>query len=77
MGTGNFIWNFTKKFITFGVITVTVSDRYVTIVPVRGGSMSPTFNPKTSSSLGNNFGKFLLIQKKCNFSQLQILLFDD
>ncbi|XP_004511438.1 uncharacterized protein [Cicer arietinum] len=35
MGTRNFVWSFTKKFITFGLITVTVSDRYVTVVPVR------------------------------------------
>lgn len=45
MGTSSFLWNCTKKFITAGVITVTVSDRFATVIPVRGGSMSPTFNP--------------------------------
>lgn len=55
MGTRNFVWSFTKKFITFGLITVTVSDRYVTVVPVRGGSMSPTFNPKTDSLIKGTF----------------------
>lgn len=59
MGTRNFLWNFAKKFVTFGLITVTITDRYVTVVPVRGGSMSPTFNSKTSSLMGNISGTFL------------------
>ncbi|GAU18935.1 hypothetical protein TSUD_229250 [Trifolium subterraneum] len=61
MGTRNFLWNFTKKFVTFGLITVTVSDRYVTVVPVRGGSMSPTFNPKTDSFTDD----YVLVEKFC------------
>lgn len=59
MGPSNFLWSCTKKFITIGLITVTVSDRYVTVVPVRGGSMSPTFNPKTDSLTGDVSGNFL------------------
>ncbi|KAI9083784.1 hypothetical protein K1719_034252 [Acacia pycnantha] len=36
MGTGSFMWSFTKKLITlFELNTVTVTDRYMTIVPVR------------------------------------------
>jgi len=40
-----FLWNFTKKFVAAAFVTVAVSDRFVTVVPVRGGSMSPTLNP--------------------------------
>ncbi|RDY01585.1 Mitochondrial inner membrane protease subunit 2, partial [Mucuna pruriens] len=59
MGASSFLWNCTKKFVTAGIITVTVSDRYATIIPVRGGSMSPTFNPKTGSLMEDVFGIFL------------------
>lgn len=50
MGTVNFHWNLTKNYITFGLIGLTVSDRYASIVPVGGISMSPTFNPHDDSS---------------------------
>lgn len=69
MGTGSFIWNFTKKFVTFGLISVTVNDRYVSVVPVRGGSMSPTFNP----SMGKTYGK-ILAERIILFLQMQIFL---
>jgi len=78
MGSSSFLWSCTKKFVTAAVITVTVSDRYVTVVPVRGGSMSPTLNPKTGSLTGDVFGIFLAegVHKKILLLQLQILLFD-
>ncbi|XP_004511435.1 uncharacterized protein [Cicer arietinum] len=76
MGTRNFVWSFTKKFITFGLITVTVSDRYVTVVPVRGGSMSPTFNPKTDSLIKDDY---VLVEKLClqkyKFSHGDVVIF--
>ena len=53
MGTSSFLWNCTKKFITAGIVTVTVTDHFVTVIPVRGGSMSPTFNPKAGSHMGD------------------------
>jgi inner membrane protease subunit 2 len=52
MGTRNVLWNLAKKYFTFGLIGLTVSDRYSSIVPVRGASMSPTFNPHASSFTG-------------------------
>lgn len=52
MGTRNVLWNFANKYFTFGLIGLTVSDRYASIVPVRGASMSPTFNPQASSFTG-------------------------
>jgi len=52
MGTRNLVWNVTKKLATIGLITFTVSDRYATVVPVRGASMAPTFNPESNSFTG-------------------------
>ncbi|XP_057722814.1 uncharacterized protein LOC130936698 isoform X2 [Arachis stenosperma] len=79
MGSSSFLWNFTKKFVTFGIITVTVSDRYVTVVPVRGGSMSPTLNPKTSSFAGNFSDDYVLVEKFCidkyKFSHGDVVVF--
>lgn len=73
MGTSSFLWNCTKKFITAGVITVTVSDRFVTVVPVRGGSMSPTFNPN------GIFDDYVLVEKFClreyKFSHGDVVVF--
>ncbi|XP_058773004.1 uncharacterized protein LOC131647109 [Vicia villosa] len=75
MGTINSLWNFTKKFVTIGLITVTVSDRYVTVVPVRGGSMSPTFNPKTDSFTDD----YVLVERFClekyKFSHGDVVIF--
>ena len=51
MGTVNFIWNLTKNYFTFGLIGLTISDRYASIVPVGGISMSPTFNQHDDSSM--------------------------
>lgn len=56
MGSLNFLWNVSKKFFTFGLIGLTISDRYICIVPVRGCSMSPTFNPHCSTLLETSTG---------------------
>ncbi|TKY65851.1 Mitochondrial inner membrane protease subunit 2 [Spatholobus suberectus] len=75
----SFLWNCTKKFITAAVITVTVSDRYVTVIPVRGGSMSPTFNPKTGSLMEDVFDDYVLVEKFClgnyKFSHGDVVVF--
>ncbi|KAK7373936.1 hypothetical protein VNO80_07358 [Phaseolus coccineus] len=79
MGSSSFLWNCTKKFVTAAVITVTVSDRYVTVVPVRGGSMSPTLNPKTGSLMGDVFDDYVLVEKFClwkyKFSNGDVVVF--
>lgn len=59
MANRSLVWNVAKKCFTFGIIGVTVSDRYVSIVPIRGASMSPTFNPRASSQGGPVTGNFL------------------
>lgn len=65
MGTPNFLWNSAKKFFTIGLIGLTVSDRYLSIVPVRGLSMSPTFNPQINSSSGSSTDDRVLVEKFC------------
>ncbi|XP_068669153.1 uncharacterized protein [Aristolochia californica] len=58
MGSLNFLWSLTKKTIFSSLVAVTISDRYASFVPVRGFSMSPTFN--TGST-----GDFVLVEKFC------------
>ena len=52
MGTRSGLWNFANKFFTCGIIGVYVSDRFASVAPVRGSSMSPTLNPGTTSLMG-------------------------
>ncbi|CAJ1805365.1 unnamed protein product [Sphenostylis stenocarpa] len=79
MGLSSFLWNCTKKFATAAVITVTVSDRFASVVPVRGGSMSPTLNPKSGSQMGDFFDDYVLVEKFClgtyKFSNGDVVVF--
>lgn len=59
MANRNLVWNVVKKSFTFGIIGVTISDRYASVVPIRGASMSPTFNPIATSLTGPMTGNFL------------------
>lgn len=59
MGTPSVLWNVAKKCFTVGLVSLTVSDRFASIVSVRGGSMSPTFNPKTNTLFGSLSGNTL------------------
>ncbi|KAL1824699.1 hypothetical protein DCAR_0312787 [Daucus carota subsp. sativus] len=61
----NFLWNVSKNFFTCGIIGLTISDRYISIVPIRGGSMSPTFNPHWSTSVKTYSGDRVLVEKLC------------
>ncbi|XP_021888611.1 mitochondrial inner membrane protease subunit 2 isoform X2 [Carica papaya] len=75
MGTHNILWNLTKKCFTAGLIGLTVSDRYFSVVPVRGTSMSPTFNPRANSLTDD----YVLLEKLClekyKFSSGDIVVF--
>ncbi|KAK9291262.1 hypothetical protein L1049_009450 [Liquidambar formosana] len=79
MGSQKFLWNVAKKYFTFGLITLTISDRYASIVPVRGLSMSPTFNPSNSASLGSLSDDYVLVEKFClekyKFSHGDVIVF--
>ncbi|KAJ0704827.1 putative peptidase S26, mitochondrial inner membrane protease subunit 2 [Helianthus annuus] len=80
MRSARFIWNVCKSSFTFGLIGLTVSDRFASVVPVRGLSMSPTFNPPNNSS---SFGLFtddhVLVEKRCltdyKFSHGDVVVF--
>ncbi|KAF5770549.1 putative signal peptidase I [Helianthus annuus] len=80
MRSASFIWNVCKSSFTFGLIGLTVSDRFASVVPVRGLSMAPTFNPPNNSS---SFGLFtddhVLVEKRCltdyKFSHGDVVVF--
>ncbi|KAL4606199.1 uncharacterized protein LOC142609749 isoform X1 [Castanea sativa] len=75
MGTQSLLWNSVKKFLTCGLIGLTISDRYASIVPVRGASMSPTFNPRAR----NFTDDYVLVEKFClkkyEFSHGDVVVF--
>uniref|UniRef100_A0A2P2JH89 Mitochondrial inner membrane protease subunit n=1 Tax=Rhizophora mucronata TaxID=61149 RepID=A0A2P2JH89_RHIMU len=75
MGSRQFLWNFMKKSFTIGLIGLTIRDRYATVVPVRGISMSPTFNPGTNAF----WDDFVLVEKLClekyKFSRGDVVVF--
>ncbi|XP_038721034.1 mitochondrial inner membrane protease subunit 2-like [Tripterygium wilfordii] len=78
MGTRNFLWDVAKKSFTFGLITFTISD-YASILPVRGASMSPTFNPGTNTTFGSRTDDMVLVEKFCltnyKFSHGDVVVF--
>ncbi|KAL8132520.1 uncharacterized protein LOC141712105 [Apium graveolens] len=75
----NFISNVAKTFFTCGLIGLTISDRYISIVPVRGCSMSPTFNPQCSTSSETFTADRVLVEKFClqkyKFSHGDVVVF--
>nr|GEV11233.1 mitochondrial inner membrane protease subunit 2 [Tanacetum cinerariifolium] len=75
MGTKNIILNAFKKYITIGLVGITVTDRYAGVCPVRGSSMSPTFNP----SLGSFTDDYVFLEKFCldkyRFSHGDVVIF--
>ncbi|XP_043712092.1 mitochondrial inner membrane protease subunit 2-like isoform X2 [Telopea speciosissima] len=75
----SFLWNFTKKSMTGGLIGLTISDRYASVASVQGLSMHPTFNPGTTTFLGSLTGDHVLVEKFClekyKFSHGDVILF--
>lgn len=68
MGAKTFIWNVCKSYFTIGLFGLTVTDRYASITPVRGQSMSPTLNPPPSSSSDSSklfHDDHVLVEKWC------------
>ncbi|TYK24969.1 mitochondrial inner membrane protease subunit 2 [Cucumis melo var. makuwa] len=49
----------------YQILGVTISDRYASVVPIRGASMSPTFNPIATSLTGPMTGDYVLVEKFC------------
>ncbi|KAL7611770.1 uncharacterized protein LOC111916271 [Lactuca sativa] len=79
MVTASFVWNVCKSSLTFGLIGLTISDRVASIVPVRGFSMSPTFNPDKTTYLGLFTDDHVLVEKRCltdyKFSHGDVVVF--
>lgn len=74
------MWNTAKKLFTVGIVSLTISDRCASIVPVRGQSMSPTLNPSNYSNfLGSLTDDYVLVEKFCldkyKFSQGDVVVF--
>ncbi|KAI7730246.1 hypothetical protein M8C21_023083 [Ambrosia artemisiifolia] len=85
MRTTSFIWDVCKSSFTFGLIGLTVSDRFASVVHVQGLSMSPTFNPPNNSSLGlltvngPSTDDHVMVEKRCltdyKFSHGDVIVF--
>ncbi|KAM1442097.1 hypothetical protein ACFX1X_009963 [Malus domestica] len=79
MGTRSGLWNFANKFFTSGIIGVYVSDRFASVAPVRGSSMSPTLNHGTTSLMGLPTDDYVLVEKQClqnyKFSHGDVVVF--
>ncbi|KDP24462.1 hypothetical protein JCGZ_25026 [Jatropha curcas] len=79
MGSQNILWRLAKNCFTVGIIGLTVADRYASIVPVRGNSMSPTLNPGTSTFWGSLTDDRVLVEKFClrkyEFSHGDVVVF--
>nr|XP_010918730.1 uncharacterized protein LOC105043031 isoform X3 [Elaeis guineensis] len=79
MRTGNSLWLLTKKALTGALIGVTISDRYVTLSPVRGSSMHPTFTGSSTSFPGSLKGDVVLVERFClqkyKFSHGDVIIF--
>ncbi|KAL8152514.1 hypothetical protein V2J09_010274 [Rumex salicifolius] len=79
MGSANSFWSFTRKSLTFGIIGLTFSDRFASVMPIRGHSMSPTFNPEKNSFIGIKFDDHVFVEKFClqnyKFSHGDVIVF--
>ncbi|KAL7136260.1 hypothetical protein ABFS83_10G017800 [Erythranthe nasuta] len=66
MANGNFIWNVGRKYFAAGVIGLAISDRYASLMAVRGCSMAPTFNTYEQKSSGSVLDDdYVLVEKLC------------
>ena len=56
MGTRKVLWSLAGKLFSVGVLGLCVSDCVASVAPVRGSSMSPTFNPQKTTCMGISTG---------------------
>ncbi|KAL0906992.1 hypothetical protein M5K25_025527 [Dendrobium thyrsiflorum] len=79
MGTLNSLWLLTRKSVTGALFGITVSDRYLTVSPVRGNSMHPTFASSSTTFPGYLKGDLVLIERFClhdfKFSHGDVVIF--
>ncbi|KAK8938108.1 hypothetical protein KSP40_PGU019239 [Platanthera guangdongensis] len=73
------LWLLTRKSAVGALLGITISDRYLTISPVRGNSMHPTFSASSTSFPGYLKGDLVLIERFClqdfKFSHGDIVIF--
>lgn len=65
MGILSSLWLLTRKSAVGALLGITISDRYLTISPVRGNSMHPTFSASSTSFPGYLKGDLVLIERFC------------
>ncbi|XP_072975692.1 uncharacterized protein [Typha angustifolia] len=79
MGTWNSLWQTSKTFISTYLIGTTITDRYLTIVPVRGSSMDPTFAASSTTFPESLRGDLALAERLClekyKFSHGDVIIF--
>nr|XP_043634423.1 mitochondrial inner membrane protease subunit 2-like [Erigeron canadensis] len=79
MRGASFLWKFCKSSFTFGLIGLTISDRFASVVHIRGLSMSPTLNPPNNAPLGLLTDDHVLVEKRCltdyKFSHGDVVVF--
>uniref|UniRef100_A0A0C9QNG5 Mitochondrial inner membrane protease subunit 2 n=1 Tax=Wollemia nobilis TaxID=56998 RepID=A0A0C9QNG5_9CONI len=79
MGAWDFVWMLSKKSLTGAVIGLTISDRYASILRIKGASMQPTLNPGPRNQFGSLNGDFVLLEKFClenyKFSHGDVVVF--
>ncbi|RAL39842.1 hypothetical protein DM860_013043 [Cuscuta australis] len=76
MGRLKFLWDTTKYIFTGGLFGITVSDRYASLISIKGISMYPTFNPHGDGPLTRDR---VLLEKLClekyKFSKGDVVVF--
>ncbi|KAG0456216.1 hypothetical protein HPP92_024004 [Vanilla planifolia] len=65
MGTLGSLWLLARKSAIGALFGITISDRYLTISPVRGNSMHPTFAASSTTFPGYLRGDLVLIERFC------------
>ncbi|GAB4846588.1 hypothetical protein Ancab_025595 [Ancistrocladus abbreviatus] len=79
MGSKSFFWSLRKNRFTFGIIALTISDRCASIMPVRGLSRRPAFNPVPNTFMGLSSDDYVLVEKLClqeyKFSHGDVIVF--
>ncbi|KAJ0791737.1 putative peptidase S26, lexA/Signal peptidase-like superfamily [Helianthus annuus] len=75
MGIQNTVMKMFNKSIAFGLVGITVTDRYAGVCPIRGSSMAPTFNPSLESFTDD----YVFLEKFCldryKFSHGDVVIF--
>ncbi|CAA3013043.1 Hypothetical predicted protein [Olea europaea subsp. europaea] len=74
MATTNFLFGIAKKYFTVGLISLSVFDRYVSPIAIRGSSMSPTLNPHDENYAAILMDDYALVEKY-KFSHGDVVVF--